>query len=194
MTHKSWLTVCAVFAMLTSLVSSAQGQVPSTRERFSFAVASGTKAGVGGDGRFELSVTRWSSDAERDQMLDVFKESGQSGVRSAISNATIAGRMTLPGGLENTVRYARRSLRPDGGEDIVLVFDWRTMPWWDATLPASPLDATSSVIQLRLTKGGTGEGKLAVGKLREDKVTGVVMADYDAQPALLLDVRREATR
>jgi hypothetical protein len=194
MTHKSWLTVCGVFAMLTSLVPSVQGQVPLTRERFSFSVASGTKAGSGGDGRFELSVARWSTDAERDQMITVFKEQGQSGLRNAISNATAGGRIKLPGGLENTVRYARRSPRPDGGEDIVLVFDWRTIPWWDATLPASSLDATFSVIQLRLTKAGTGEGKLAVGKLREDKATGVVMADYDAQPALLLDVRREATK
>ena len=194
MTHKSWLIVCGVFGILTSLVPSAQGQVLSVPERFSFAVASGTKAGSGGDGRFELAVTRWSTDAERDQMITVFKEEGQSHLRSAIGSATVAGRIHLPGGLMNTVRYARRSPRPDGGEDIVLVFDWRTIPWWDSTLPASPLDATFSVIQLRLTKAGTGEGKLAAGKLREDKVTGVVMADYDAQPALLLDVRREATK
>jgi hypothetical protein len=173
---------------------SLRAQVPSSPERFTFTVASGSKAGVGGDGRFELSVTRWSTDAERDRMITVFKEQGHSNLWDAISGATAAGRMQLPGGLENTVRYARRSPRPDGSEDIVLVFDWRTTPWWDPTLPSSPLDARVSVIQLRLPKGGSGEGKLAVGKLREDKATGIAMADYESQPGLLLDVRPEPTK
>ena len=191
MTRKSCLVVC-MFALLASVVPGAQAQIPSTPERFSFTVASGSKAGSGGDGRFDLSVTRWSTDAERDQMITVLKEEGQTNLRRAIGSAIAAGRIHLPGGLANTVRYARRSPRPDGGEDIVLVFDWRTTPWWDSTLPSSPLDATFSVIQLRLTKAGAGEGKLGVGKIREDKAAGIVMADYESQPALLLDVRREA--
>lgn len=191
MTHRSWLMVCGAFVALTSLPSMAGAQVPPTRERLTFTVASGTKAGVGGDGRFEIVVDRWSSDAERDRMLTVFKSDGQSNLRTAISDALMSGVIRLPGGLANTIRYARRSPRPDGGEDIVLVSDWRTTVWWDTALPSSPLDATFSVIQLRLTKAGTGEGKLAVGKLREDKAAGIVMADYESQPALLLDVRRE---
>ena len=186
MTCTRRLIILAALVVLPCPALFAQAPAPAS-QRFTFMVPNGSKAGPGGEDRFELIVERWSSDAERDRMLAVFKTEGQQNLSNAIRDAYMAGWINLPGGLVNVVRYARRSPRVDGGEDIVLVFDWRTWAWWDPSLPSSPLDATFSVIQLRLNKAGIGEGRLAVGKLREDKAAGIAMADYDGQPALLLN-------
>ena len=195
MTRRTWLIVGGTTLVMTALGPMAEAQAVATNtERFSFTVASASKAGSDAGTRFELTITRWATDAERDRMLSVLKTEGEEQLRDGIRDAYIAGHLKLPGGTQNTVRYARRSPRPDGGEDIVLVFDWRLSPWWDKTLPSSPPDATFSVIQLRLAKNGTGEGKLAIRGLREDKATGIMMTDYESQPPLLLDLKREGSK
>jgi hypothetical protein len=201
MTCARWAIILVALIVLSGTRLFAQTPAEAS-QRFTFMVPNGAKAGPGGEGRFELIIERWSSDAERDRMREVFKTQGSDHLWNAIRDAYMAGWIHLPGGLVNVVRYARRSPRADGGEDIVLVFDWRTWAWWDPSLPSSPLDARFSVIQLRLNRAGIGDGRLALGELREDEAAGIAMADYDGQPGLLLnynslpklllDVRRES--
>jgi hypothetical protein len=63
--------------------------------------------------------------------------------------------------------------------------------WWD---PAArwAADQTFTVVQLRLNKGGTGEGRIATGDgFARDSHSGIVIPDA-TKPPLLTDVRRES--
>ena len=191
MTRTKLLIACAVAVLMPSLANFAYAQTDSAKERFTFVAANGSKAGPSGEGRLELVVTRWSSDAERDRVRSVVTE-GPDKLLNAFHDSYMTGWIHWPGNLDYTLRYARRTLRPDGGEDLVLVTDAPIWLGWEPALSTRGTEAPFTVIQLRLNKEGTGEGKVYLGtKIRSDKDAGIVLEDDASQPTLLTDIRRE---
>ena len=184
------LMTCAVTLFIPLLANITHAQTETAKERFTFTAPNGSKAGPNGEARLELVITRWSSDAERDRVRSVVTEEGPDKVNNALGDA--AGWIHWPGNLDYTLRYARRTPRPDGGEDIVLVTDSRTWIGWDPTHFTGWTESPFTVIHLRLNNEGAGEGKLSPGnKIRSDKDAGIVLEDYASQPTFLTDVRRE---
>lgn len=160
-------------------------------ERFSFARPPAPESTVDPKDRLTVVIDRWSSDAERDRMLNVIMESGQAQLLDAFWDVSRIGTLHWPGGLEYAVRYARRMPRPDGTADVVLVVERPLWVWWDTSIPASS-DNPYTVVQLRLGKDGKGEGRVSLGQtISTDKAAGVVLADFTKAPALLNDVRSE---
>ena len=181
---------CSVILLIPLVAVLTHAQTETVKERFTFTALNGSKAGPSGEGRLELVITRWSSDAERDRLRASVTDEGPDKVNNALGEA--AGWIHWPGNLDYTLRYARRTPRPDGGEDVVLVTDSRTWIGWDSAHSSGWTDSPFTVIQLRLNKEGTGEGKLSPGnKIRSDKEAGIVLEDYASQPTFLTDVRRE---
>ena len=85
----------------------------------------------------------------------------------------------------STIRYARRSPRPDGGADLLLVADSRIWVWWDAKNDL-PANEPYTVLHIRLDKNGNGEGKIApASKVRRDAASGIAVADYESLPVLI---------
>lgn len=157
--------------------------------RYSFTVANAPKDAMVPDGRFRLRVVRWSTDAERQQLMDALDQ--PSTLLQALPYSSAAGYLQWPGGLDYTVRYARQTARPDGGADIVLLVERPVWVWWDAKTPWAA-DQRFTVVQLRVSKDGTGEGRIATGTgFTRDARNGVAISD-STQPALLTDIRREA--
>jgi hypothetical protein len=192
MTRSKLFIAGAVAVLMPALAILAHAQTNDVKERFTFMAANGGKAGPSGEGRLELVITRWSSDAERDRMLSVVSEEGPDKLLDALHDAYMTGWIHWPGNLDYTLRYARRTPRPDGGEDVVLVTDSRTWIGWDSALGKGWTDSPFTVIHLRLDQAGAGEGKVSMGtKIRGDKEAGIVLDDYANQPTLLTDVRRE---
>jgi len=159
-------------------------------DRFTFARPPAPASTVDPQDRLSVVVDRWSSDQERDRLLGVIGESGQARLLDAFWNVGRVSTMNWPGGLEYAVRYARRSARPDGGTDVVLVVERPLWMWWDAKIGST--DYPFTVVQLRLDKEGKGEGRVSFGvPIGSDKAIGVVLSDYAKAPAVLTDVRRE---
>ena len=156
--------------------------------RYSFTVANAPKDTVSPNGRMRVRIIRWSTDAERQQLIAALEEP------SKLLNAFQAGDvgyLQWPGGLEYSVRYARRTARPDGGADIVLVVQRPLWLWWDASNPWAA-DQHFTVVNMRLKKDGTGEGRIATGTgFQRDTDNGIVVSDA-TKPPLLVDVRVEA--
>src|SRR6266849_1366876 len=71
----------------------------------------------------KIDVFKWATDAERDALLAVLKEKGDSGVGAALEKAPTAGYIWDSGSLGYSVRYAQKLTLPDGGERIVVVTD-----------------------------------------------------------------------
>jgi hypothetical protein len=158
-------------------------------ERFSFARPPAPDSAVDPKGRMSIDLDRWSTNAERDQLVKAIAENGPEKLLDAFREVGRIGTVSWPGGLEYTVRYARRSQRPDGS-DIVFVVDRPLWVWWDVTMPSTPYEFT--VIQMRLGKDGSGEGRVSLGvPVASDQTLGVALSDYVKAPAVLADVRRD---
>jgi hypothetical protein len=188
-------TIRFTLALAVALLCSAPVHaVDEGAERFTFVVPDAPESTVDGD-RFTLTLNRWSTDAERDRMLEIAEQRGTTDVRDAFRETGAIGYLRWPGGLEYSVRYAHRIQRPDGGSDVALVVERPVWVWWDApakTGAAAEGDARFTVVQLRLNANGQGEGRIATEKgIVSDKRLGVLVSDYDSRPAMLLDVRRE---
>jgi len=192
MTRNKLLMTCSVAVVTAALAIVARAQTDNMKDRFTFAAANGSKAGPRGEGRLELVVTRWSSDAECDRVLSAVTEGGPDKLRDALGDSYVAGWIHWPGNLDYTVRYARRMPRAEGGEDVVLVTDSRTWIGWNSPDFTGWTDSPFTVIHLRLNRDGAGEGKLSLGnKIRGDKEAGVVLENYATEPTFLTEVRRE---
>ena len=66
----------------------------------------------------ELVIDRWSTDAERDSVFQAAQKDPAK-TMDALKEPGLVGWIHLPGGLDHTIRYARRVTRPDGSVDIV---------------------------------------------------------------------------
>jgi hypothetical protein len=158
-------------------------------ERFSFARPPAPDSTVDPKGRMSVYLDRWSTNAERDQLVKAITENGPEKLLDAFREVGRIGTVSWPGGLEYTVRYAWRSQRPDGS-DIVFVVDRPLWVWWDVKMPSTPYEFT--VIQMRLGKDGSGEGRVSLGvPVASDKTLGVALSDYVKAPSVLADVRRD---
>jgi hypothetical protein len=158
-------------------------------ERFSFVRPPAPESTVDPNGRMSVTLDRWSTNAERDQLVKAIAEDGSEKLLAAFGEIGRIGTISWPGGIEYAVRYAWRSQRADGS-DIVFVVDRPLWVWWDAKAPSTPYPFT--VIQMRLGKDGSGEGRVSLGvPVTSDRMLGVALSDYGRAPSLLVDVRRE---
>lgn len=182
------LTAAAIVAGTAELFAETARHIAE----YSFVVANAPKETLTPDARMRVRLMRWSTDDERRQLLDALDEPSK--LLSALPYAAgVVGYLQWPGGLEHSVRYARQTLRPDGGSDIVMVVERPLWLWWDPTAKWAA-DQQFTVVQMRLTKDGKGEGRIATGDgFRRDSEAGIVIADT-TKPALLTDLRRESVK
>ena len=182
------LGIAAALALAPAL----SAQTSGVAERYSFVTTNAPDASIDGKDRLLLTITRWSTDEERDRVVKTVSGDPAT-LLEAFRNVSGVGYVRWPGGLEYTLRYARQSTRPDGMVDVSLVVDRPIWVWWDSSQTHS-LEPPYSVIQLRLTTDGTGDGRISAGTgIAADKEVGVVLADDDTRPVLIRDVRRERT-
>ena len=143
-----------------------------------------------------IRVSRWSTDAERERLTGLFAEKGQQELQTALAAAPTLGYIWTSETLGYSLRYAYRLPTPDGGERIILATDHRLGAWsreaWKASAAGAP-DYEFTVIELRLTRRGTGEGKISLGaKVAVDQESKTIaLENYNAAPILLKDVKRE---
>jgi hypothetical protein len=185
-----WTSVSATVVAL-ALASVLSAQTPGAGQRFTYTVPGAPESTVDGKGPFQLTLQRWSTDEERDRMLQAMAGES-SGVLDAVRDAGYVGYLRWPGGLEYSLRYARQARRPDGRTEIVLVADRPLWIWWDSSKSSSAMagDGQFSLIQIRMD-GDTGEARLASGGgVTSDKETGVALAEQAKQPVVITGVRR----
>lgn len=180
----------AGLALLTTLGTGTIAADPLHVDRFTFVRPPAPESTVDPKGRLSVDLDRWSTDSEREQMLATLSASGGEKLMDALRDVPRIGTLHWPGGLEYTVLYARSNPRPDGGHDVVLVVDRPLWMWWESTPPSTSYSYT--LLQMRLDRNGSGEGRLSFGvPVTQDKTLGAVLSDYAKAPAVLVDVRRE---
>jgi hypothetical protein len=185
------LAAVGIAAVLSVAMLSA-AQSTDVPVRFS---ASAFDTNRGRAGMVDLVINRWSSEGERDRLLTVLLDKGPDKLLDVLQDMPRVGYLQRPGSLSYDLHYARSAPLPDGGERIVLATDRRIGFREQVNQPRS-IDYPFTVIELRLDRNGEGEGKMSLAtKITADKDNRlVVLENYDLQPVMLTNIRRERVK
>jgi hypothetical protein len=172
-----------------ALTGVAAAQTNGTPERFT---ATAMNINNGSAGNIDITVNRWSSDADRDKLMKVLNEKGPEKLLDAVQDMPAVGHFGAPGNLSWDIHFARRVPLPDGGERVVLITD-RRIGFWEAANQPRSIDYPFTMIELRLNSDGEGEGKLSVAtKITSDPEHNIVtLENWDTTPVRLTTVKRE---
>jgi hypothetical protein len=167
-------------------------QEPPLPLRLSAFAVNMSNVGRPGASRVDITISRWSTDAERQGLLTTFFEKGPAKLLDALQDAKPVGRITTPGTLGWDLRAARYMPLPEGGSRIVIVTD-RPVGFWEARAQPRRIDYPFTVIEIRLKPDGTGEGKASVAtKITYNKKTQMIeLENYASEPVRLNNVKME---
>ena len=143
----------------------------------------------------DIRIERWSTDAERDQLLNILKEekdrhrANQTLLR-ALQKMKKTGFIRTPDRLAWDLRYARENEMEDGGRQIVIATD-RPVGFWEARNQPRSMDYPFTIVEMRLNKENRGEGKLLAGTqiYIDPKTRNLVLENYAQQPVRLNEIR-----
>jgi hypothetical protein len=185
----------AVFISSVSVLLQAQTTAPPKMESFT-----GTTVNLnpGAGMRLQINVFKWATDTERDALLALMQEKGDSGLGTGLEKASTIGYIWDGGHLGYSLRYAQRIPQPDGGERIILLTDrplgsWGREAWKPSGQAAAP-PYSFTLVELRLNKQGRGNGKMSLAAkvtIDADAKT-FTLENYAGAPILLDDVKRVA--
>jgi hypothetical protein len=195
---KNAVRLAIAFAALGLIAVAALTAAENTLAGRFTATTSGIDIGTGEAGKSDtlrVDVLRWSTDAERDQLLSAFMKSEKDFV-DALAKQTSAGYVWTSGSVGFTLRYAYRLPLAGGGDRIILATDRRLNSGgpgpWTAASASGGHDFPFTLIELRIAKG-VGEGRMSLaGTVGVDADAKTVALDgYANAPVLLKNVKRE---
>jgi hypothetical protein len=183
------LAICAIATMLP-LAQLAGQEVKESFTGFAINMNSGPTTAV-----VDFTIERWSTDAEREQLLSVIKGEREAtranqvllGILQAMPKA---GYIRTPGSIGWELRYARQSPLDEGGRRIVVATD-RPISLWEARNMARSMDYPFTIIEIQLDKNDHGVGKILAGtRLFVDKSNNLVLENYGQQPVRFNEIKR----
>jgi hypothetical protein len=143
-------------------------------------------------GPVQIQIARWSTDAERDQMLNTLLEQGPERLLASMAKQPRIGTIRTPDTVGYDLKYARRTPLANGAEQVVIITD-RPVGFWERRYGPPSVDYPFTVIEMRINSAGQGEGKLSVAtKILGDKASrSIALENYSVGPVLLQNVRRD---
>jgi hypothetical protein len=186
---RTLLTVAAAMSSAALLTLAVSAQTMGGPERFT---ASAINMNNGQAGMFDITVNRWSSDADRDKLMKTVADKGPDKLLDTLQDLPVVGHFGAPGNLSWDIHFARRLPLPEGGERVVLVTD-RRIGFWEAANQPRSIDYPFTVIDLRLNRDGEGEGKMSVATkvIYNKKENMIELENFQTQPVQLTNVHRE---
>ena len=184
----TWTALLGLVLVSTPLVAeSEEGQLP-----WRFDITAMNTGSVGPrTARLDLSLTRWSTDEEREALFEALKQGSRRSLPDALNRQESVGRLREVRGTGEELRYSRRIPTAEGGEQIILATD-RRIAFVEAWRASRTLDYNVSVIQLEIGPDGRGQGTLMVGaEITFDEAKNQITIEHMAiQPIRLTQVRR----
>jgi hypothetical protein len=138
----------------------------------------------------DITINRWSTDAERDLLLSVLRDKGQDALLSALQKLPVVGGIRTPGSLNYDIHFARQRPEAEGGKMVFLMTD-RYIGAWEARNRPRTIDYPFMLIQLQLDKEGKGVGKVSIAtKITQTSDNMIELENFSNQPVALNEVRR----
>ena len=157
------MSASRVSGLVLGLAVLASGVAPMAQtmgipERFS---ANAVDVNSGQTGRVEISIRRWSTPAEREQLLGTLYKEGSDELLQKLESMRSVGRIYTPGSIGYELGYAEQRELPDGGRVIVAAAA-RRMSFYELLNRPRSADYPFTWVQIDMPKAGAGEGVLAV--------------------------------
>ncbi len=187
-------TVLAVAAAaaaiaLTAAAPAAQSSFSGPEKFTAFAVDISNTAPRANATAVDITINRWSSDADRDRLLQVLREKGQDALLSELQKLPVVGGISTPGSLRYDIHFARQRPEAEGGRMIFLMTD-RYVSAWEAMARPRTIDYPFTLIQLKLDKDNRGVGKASIAtRITMGSDNTIELEDFSNQPVMLNDVR-----
>jgi len=186
MSRSSKITIALASIFLAPIV--VRAQTLGSPEHFTAAAINMNR---GAAGMIEIQVDRWSTDAQRDKLINALLTKGADKLLDTLQDMPVAGHFNAPGRLGIDIRFARHTPGEDGGERVVLVTD-RRIGFLEATNQPRSIDYPFTVIELNLNRDGEGEGRMSIATkvIVDKKKNTITLENFELQPVLLTQVRR----
>ncbi|MEO7270735.1 MAG: hypothetical protein ABIX28_00610 [Vicinamibacterales bacterium] len=184
------VTLQLALALAGIVSAAAQTASNSPRERFTAVAVNNSTVGRAGATPIDITISQWTSDADRDKLMTVFKEKGEKALLSALQDQKPIGTISTPGSIAYDLRYAREMKTAEGDRRIILATD-RPIGFWEASNQPRTVDYPFTLIEMRLGKSGTGEGKLSVATKLTLENNTLVIENYANQPVMLNDIKQK---
>src|SRR5215470_10447491 len=177
------------FAAFATFAALGHAQTMGSPERYH---ANAVNLDVGAQGPIDITVERWSTDADRDKLMSVLLNQGPEKLLDALQDMHHVGYFNAPGQLRWELRFARKVPQPDGGSRVVLATD-RPISFRETARQSRTLDYPFTVIELRLNRDGEGEGMMSLAtKIIPDKEANTItLENWGTQPVSLRAVHTE---
>lgn len=140
----------------------------------------------------EITVNRWSSDAERDRLVMALQTKGSDELLKQLQKNRAVGRIRTPDSLGYDLHYAYQVPAEDGGRTIVIATD-RPIGFWEASRRPRSFDYPFTVIEMKVDRDGNGSGTMSYATkivARENNV--IELEDFATQPIMLNNIKAEA--
>jgi len=174
--------------MANTAAPSAQSNMAAPEKYTAFAVNISNTTPRAKASPVDITINRWSTDAERDRLMSAFRENGQDGLLKELQKLPVVGGINTPGSLRYDIHFARQKEGPEKGKDIFLMTD-RYISGFEAINRPRSIDYPFTLIQLQLDKDGKGVGKASIAtKITQTDENTIELEDYANQPVMLNDV------
>lgn len=180
----------ALAAMVTIAVPAAQSNIPTPEKFTAFAVDVSNTAPSARTSSVDIVINRWSSQADRERLLAVFRDKGQTALLGELNKLPKIGYINTPGALAYDLKFAMERPEAEGGRMIYIMTD-RYIGAWEAANRPRTIDYPFTLIQLKVDKAGNGEGKASVyTKITEAKDGTIELENFANQPVMLNNVKK----
>ena len=193
--HRPGTGTLAMLALAVAFGSFSAAGIAQTRGEPVHFDASYVDINTGRSGPLDISVTRWSTPAERTTLNQTLFKKGQDALLDKLRDMRSVGRIHTPGNIGYDLRYAEERKLPDGGREIILATD-RPMSFWEITNRPRSSQYPFTWVQFKVGPDGKGTGKIAVAA----RITGeeaddlIEVEDFAISPVRLENIRaRRAT-
>jgi hypothetical protein len=173
--------------------ASASAQIPTKHDPIRLrAFAVGLDSGV--SGIVEISIERWTMDEEREGLLAALMARGQDKLLDALQDVKVrCGYLRTANSLGWDIKYARENMLSGGTRQIVIVTD-KPVSFLAAAAQARTLDYPFTLLELRMTAGQKGEGRMLAQTAIEIKNGRLELENYGNEPVRLTEIKQEGEK
>jgi len=183
------LHMMAVLFMLLAVVGYAQTN--GQPERFTANAVSLSPEYGTGQRIVEITVDRWSPNAERERLVSTLQTKGPNELLKQLQKNKPVGRIRTPDSLGYDLRYAQQTPLPEGGRMIVIATD-RPIGFWEATERPRSIDYPFTVIQMKLDREGNGSGTISYAtRIVAHENNVIELEDFATQPIMLNNIKSQ---
>jgi hypothetical protein len=137
-----------------------------------------------------ITIERWSTDEERQKLVDILVEKGPDALYDAVQDVKPrAGYIRTTSSLGWDIQFARLQELPTGAKRVIFATD-RPISFYELQGATRSRDYDFMLCEIRLGPDGKGEGKLAGGaKISYDKgAKKIEIENYGIEPVRLTQV------